>query len=180
MFCVSWYSVADESVRVLCITNFWLLFKRVVPIQIVRNLSPRIHKRNFTKKLYGLCDLPYDERLAKCGLVTLELRRLRKDLGLCYQIVNGLIALNFVDFFTADTNRRTRGNRQKLKIPKLSHACSRAHFFSVRIVPVWNALTDDIILCGSYKQFCKLIETVDLTLFLKRECINSTINDSTI
>ena len=131
-------------------------------------------QRNFTKKLNGLCDLPYDERLAKCGLVSLELRRLRKDLGLCYQIVNGLIALNFVDFFTADTNRRTRRNRQKLKIPKLSHACSRAHFFSVRVVPVWNALTDDIILCGSYKRFCKLVEAVDLTLFLKRECNNST------
>jgi hypothetical protein len=134
-------------------------------------------QRNFTKKLSGLCDLPYDERLAKCGLVSLELRRLRKDLGLCYQIVNGLIALNFADFFTADTNHRTRRNRQKLKIQKMSHVSSRANFFSVRVVPVWNTLTDDIILCGSYKQFCKLIESFDLSPFLKRDWNNS--NDST-
>ena len=134
-------------------------------------------QRNFTKKLNGLCDLPYDERLAKCGLVSLELRRLRKDLGLCYQIVNGLIALNFADFFTADTNHRTRRNRQKLKIQKMSHVSSRANFFSVRVVPVWNTLTDDIILCGSYKQFCKLIESFDLSPFLKRDWNNS--NDST-
>ncbi len=48
--------------------------------------------------------------------------------SICYQIVNGLIALDFVDFSTADTNHRTTGNGIKLKIPKLSHVSSRAHF----------------------------------------------------
>ena len=43
-------------------------------------------------------ELSYEERLVKCGLVSLELRRLRKDLAICYQIINGLISLNFKDF----------------------------------------------------------------------------------
>ena len=43
-------------------------------------------QRNFSKRLDGLKDLPYEERLNKCGLVSLELRRLRKDLALYYQI----------------------------------------------------------------------------------------------
>ena len=117
--------------RVVCNTNLWLLNKQVCGPHLELSEINRLEsiQRNFTTKLHVLCDLPYDEKLAKCELVTLELRRLRMDLGLCYQIVNGFIALNFVDFFTADTNRRTRGNRQKLKIPKLSH-CLLEHIFS--------------------------------------------------
>ena len=45
---------------------------------------------------------PYEEHLVKFGLVSLELRRLRKDLAICYQIVNGLISLDFKRFFTPD------------------------------------------------------------------------------
>ena len=68
-----------------------------------------------------------------------------------------------------DTKYKTRGNRQKLKIPKLSQSNARQNnLFSVRIVPVWNSLTDDVILCGNYFMFCKLIEKVDLSVHLKR------------
>ena len=125
-------------------------------------------QRNFTKRLQGMEEVSYEERLLKCGLVSLELRRLRKDLTLCYQIVNGLISLDFKQFFTPDSNCKTRGNRQKLKIPKLSHSTARTNFFAVRIVPVWNSLTDEIILCGNYYTFCKQIECVDLSKHLKR------------
>ena len=126
-------------------------------------------QRRFTKRLNDMHDLPYESRLLKCGLCSLELRRLREDLCLCYQIVNGPIALNFADFVIPDTNFKTRGNKQKLKIPKLSHVASRTNFFAVRVVPVWNVLSDDVILCGSYKQFCRQIEAFDLSPFLKRE-----------
>jgi ribonucleases P/MRP protein subunit RPP40 len=129
-------------------------------------------QRGFTKRLKDMHDLPYEDRLLKCGLISLELRRLRKDLCLCYQIVNGQIALNFADFFIPDTNYKTRGNKQKLQIPKLSHVASRTNFFSVRVVPVWNALSNDIILCGSFKQFSKHIVSIDLSPFLKRDWDN--------
>ena len=124
---------------------------------------------NFTKRLQGMEELSYEQRLQKCGLVSLELRRLRKDLALCYQIVNGLVALDFKQFFSPDPNLRTRGNRQKLKIPKLSHSTVRTNFFSVRVVPVWNSLTDEVILCGNYYLFCNKIESVDLSKHLKRQ-----------
>jgi hypothetical protein len=56
-------------------------------------------QRNFTKRLQGMNELSYEQRLLNCGLVSLELRRLRKDLALCYQIVNCLVALDFKQFF---------------------------------------------------------------------------------
>ena len=39
-------------------------------------------QRNFTKRLQGMNEVPNEERLVKCGLVSLELRRLRKDLAI--------------------------------------------------------------------------------------------------
>ena len=127
-------------------------------------------QRNFTKRLLqGMHEVPYEESLVKAGLVSLELRRLRKDLAICYQIVNGLISLDVKRFFVPDSNCKTRGNRQKLKIPKLSNSAARTNFFALRIVPIWNSLTDEIILCGNYYTFCKKLESVDLSKYLKRK-----------
>jgi hypothetical protein len=125
-------------------------------------------QRNFTKRLQGLQDFSYEERLTRCGLVSLELRRLRKDLTLCYQIVNGLIALDFKEFFLPCTYTKTRGHRQKLKIPPITHCAARSNFFSQRVVPVWNALPENVILSDSYSKFCKSIQEIDFSIFLKR------------
>jgi len=67
-----------------------------------------------------------------------------------------------------DTNSRTCGHRQKLRVPKLSHSTASTNYFAVRIVPVWNSLPDEIILAGNYHAFCKQLENVDLTKRLKR------------
>ena len=72
-------------------------------------------------------------------------------------------------FFMPDSNCKTRENRRKLKIPKLSNSAARTNFIAVRIVPVWNSLTDEITLCGNYYTFCKQLESVDLSKYLKRK-----------
>jgi hypothetical protein len=56
-------------------------------------------QRSFTKKLDGLIDLPYPQRLITCNLPSLELRRVWADLVLCFKIVHNQIALSFGDFF---------------------------------------------------------------------------------
>ena len=48
----------------------------------------------FTKRLRSLKHLSYDERLAKLGLPTLELRRLYLDLIFCYKVIFGLVSVN--------------------------------------------------------------------------------------
>ena len=74
-------------------------------------------QRSFTKRLFGLKEMSYQDRLVVCGLPSLELRRLRVDIILCFKIVHKLIALNFEDFFKFDANVRTRGHNLKLIIP---------------------------------------------------------------
>jgi len=57
-------------------------------------------QRRFTKRLQGLRDLPYTERLRLLNLQSLEVRRLYFDLILCYRIVFGLVSVNAGDFFS--------------------------------------------------------------------------------
>ena len=72
----------------------------------------RIEKvqRYFTKRLFGLWQMSYIDRLVACGLPSLELRRLRTDIILCFKIIHKLIALNFDDFFKFDSNKKNTGH----------------------------------------------------------------------
>src|SRR5207253_10088367 len=77
-------------------------------------------QRFYTKRLQGLWDVPYSDRLLICGMQSLELRRLTIDLVLVFKIVNKLVALDFDRFFVLNKNTRTRGHNFKLTIPRCS------------------------------------------------------------
>jgi len=121
--------------------------------------------------------MSYQDRLVVCGLPSLELRRLRADIILCFKIVHKLIALNFEDFFKFDANVRTRGHNLKLIIP-LCVTTLRHNFFAARIVPVWNSLPVTLVNCKEIKQFKKGLKSHDLSLFLKRNYDNYMSNSA--
>ena len=56
-------------------------------------------QRRFTKRVPGMKDLSYPQRLAKLKLDTLELRRLRTDLITMFKILHNVIDIDFNDFF---------------------------------------------------------------------------------
>ena len=125
-------------------------------------------QRYYTKRLTGLWDVSYKDRLLYCDLTSLELRRLVFDIVLCYKIVYNLVGLNFSDFFELDKNTITRGHNLKLRIPKCKTSC-RQQFFAVRVVPVWNALSYELVNCHSLIQFKRDIKLFNLSKFLKRD-----------
>ena len=49
--------------------------------------------------------------------------------------------------------------------------------FLQRVVPVWNALPEHVVLSDSYAKFCSKLQTIDLSLFLKRTWDDSQILD---
>ena len=74
-------------------------------------------QRNFTWHLFkrcGLPNMPYNDRLVWLQLPSLELRRIRKDLIMCYKIMHGHVALKLSDFFVLSNNSCTRGHNFKL------------------------------------------------------------------
>jgi hypothetical protein len=126
----------------------------------------KVQKR-FTKRLTGLRDMPYSQRLTACGLVSLELRRLRTDIILCFKIVKSLVDLKFDDFFVFDPNTRTRGHTLKLRIPRCQTSC-RSNFFAVKIVPIWNSLPQSLVDCSSLLEFKQKLKGFNLSKFLAR------------
>jgi len=121
-------------------------------------------QRRFTKRLPGLRDVPYLDRLNVLGLRTLEYRRLVADLTMCYKIIHGLIALDINDFFTLGVSR-TRGHNFKLA-HSFVRINARKHFFSMRVIPVWNSLPNAVVDSSSLVVFVKRLQAVDLSKHL--------------
>jgi len=72
----------------------------------------------------------------------------RADLIEVYKIMNGLSAAPFESFFQLDTSTRTRGHSVKLK-KKSFHTELRQHFFSERVINLWNSLDEDTVTASS-------------------------------
>ena len=93
-------------------------------------------QRRFTKRLRGYRDLPYHEHLNKLNLETLELRRVKSDLVLCYKIIFDIVHLNKHDLL-----------RSKVKVTSQKH-CRRGSLHScdcrllvVHYMPPWRSFT---------------------------------------
>lgn len=95
-------------------------------------------QRRATKMIRGLGRLPYEERLRKCGLTTLEKRRRRGDLIETYKILTGKSAMKPDRFFQPAQYRGTRGH--SLKLYKKRSTTYGKRFFSNRVIDDWNQL----------------------------------------
>ena len=77
-------------------------------------------------------NIPYDERLAKLKLWSLEDRRVRADLIEVFKITRGYSSVTLETFFKIDSASITRGHKWKLKKKRINTDL-RHHFFSDRI-----------------------------------------------
>ena len=126
-------------------------------------------QRSFTKRIAGLQNLPYSERLKALGLERLELRRIHIDLVLVYKIINKQIDLNFDDFFSFKQrthNHKTRGHNLSLR---MNHCKKdpRKYFFSNRVIKWWNFLKKTTVNAKSLNSFKIRLKDEDLTKFIK-------------
>jgi len=87
-----------------------------------------------------LKSLPYEQRLDKLGLWTLEERRNRADLLEIFKLIKGFTAVSWTRFFTRIDNGTTRVHNWKLM--KKHNCCDlRHHFFSQRALNHWNSMS---------------------------------------
>jgi len=109
-------------------------------------------QRAFTRRIWGLKQFDYSNRLLLCNLEPLELRRLKRDLILVYKILNRLIDLDFNNFFEYAHSTVTRGHSKKL-YPRSSKTNRGLGFFALRIVNVWNILPEEVVSASSLNVF---------------------------
>ena len=125
-------------------------------IELLENVQ-----RRFTKRMFGLYNLTYHQRLICLGLESLELRRLRFDLLLVYKIVFGLTGLRSEDFFCTNVSRNVlnlRGHPYQL-IHNVVGTSVRNTFFVNRVVGIWNNSHLDACVFNSFKQFKQSLTT---------------------
>jgi len=101
----------------------------------------------------GLKKLPYEIRLKKLGIYSLERRRLRGDLIETFKILTGKEHANCSKFFQqADVTSGLRGHSLTLFKPRC-RTTVRQNFFSLRIVNEWNKLLQDVVDASSINMF---------------------------
>ena len=111
-------------------------------------------QRRATKMVKGLKKLPYETRLKRLGIYTLERRRLRGDLIETFKILTGK---ERIDFELADTTSWLRGHSLKLYKPRC-HTTLRQNFFSERVINTWNKLDNDTVCASSLNCFKRHLE----------------------
>ena len=123
-------------------------------------------QRRATRLVTSLCDKTYTERLKELKLPTLEYRRVRQDLLLLWSITTENICLDQNTYcytcpekmmLQRSLSTRTRGNSLKYQIQH--HQSHRSHFFSSRVIPLWNKLQEKTVTAKNINTFKTYIAT---------------------
>jgi len=123
-------------------------------------------QRYFTRRLFPLSTFSYVERLALLDLDSLELRRLKYDLKVYFQVIHGLTILDSAHFFILQSKSYiTRGHGFKLE--KQVHSNNLlSNTFANRAIDCWNHLPEQIVTAPNLNQFKKKLNNLDLTKYL--------------
>ena len=90
----------------------------------------------FRKRLSGLSDYSYDERLKWLNLDSLQCRRTRFDIVMCYKIVFGLVSIDRDEFFQPRLST-TRGHSINcISIPVTAQL--DLVFFSLNVLSIYG------------------------------------------
>ena len=126
-------------------------------------------QRRATRLVPSLRDLPYEERLKRLNLPSLEDRRKRGDMIETFKIMKGYDQVDARKFFTlrAEVAGRDETRGHELKIFKQRrNTVLRRKFFSHRVVDSWNRLPRHVIEANTVNCFK---ERYDRYIYRKRQ-----------
>jgi hypothetical protein len=119
-------------------------------------------QKRFTKRLSGFCNIPYNERLIKLKIDSLEKRRLMADLIMYFKILNGYVDFDAEKVLTLSGPSVTRGHAFKLVKP-VCKSSSQLNWFNYRSINVWNNLMSDVVSATSPFMFKRKLSSCQLT-----------------
>ncbi|CAM4587787.1 unnamed protein product [Lepidochelys kempii] len=124
----------------------------------------KVQKRA-TKMIRVLERVPYEDRLKRLGLFSLEKRRLRGDTIEGYKIMSGVEKVNNEKLFTCSHNIRTRGHQMKLMGSRFK--TNKKFFFTQHAVNLWNSLPEEVVKARTITGFKR-----ELDKFMEVKSIN--------
>ena len=107
-------------------------------------------QRRATRRIPGMCSLPYTQRLLALKLDSLEFRRRVADLIMAYKLVR--TSPHCDSLFNFASSSRTRGHNFKIR-HQYVNLNLRKHFFTARVVDDWNSLPSHVVNTDSLKFF---------------------------
>ena len=110
------------------------------PLYKRQSISIENVQRRATKRVQGLFDFSYEERLSYLNLPSLKYRRIRGDLIQLYKLVHGFDNLESSDILKFSHNVSTRGDKYKLYFDRFNTNV-RQNAFPLRIIGTWNSLS---------------------------------------
>ena len=124
-------------------------------------------QRYFTRRIHGLAEYNYNERLFILNLESLEERRLKFDMCMYFKILTNEVDTNVGDFFVIrDKPYNMRGHNMTLE----RRACKSNLFrnsFANRNINCWNCLPSHVVNAGSLSHFKRNLNKTDLNTFIK-------------
>ncbi len=124
-------------------------------------------QRMFTKRLPGLQNFSYVERLSKLSLESLEQRRIIRDLIFVYKMLFNLVDLSFENFFQLKHRENAREvNPYQLFLPRV-YKKPMSDYFAVRVIPIWNNLPAEVFSKNSLSNFRIHLTKLDFSQFLR-------------
>ena len=122
-------------------------------------------QRRATKLVPNIKHLTYEKRLEILGLTTLKERRERGDLIQYFKIAN---KFNLVNWYHPNKSMKSiessgpagniRGNKHRLARQFTRNCDQREHFYSNRVVPLWNELSNEVVAAKTVNEFKNLID----------------------
>ena len=109
-------------------------------------------QRRWTKRIEGLEEFSYSQRLEILDLYSVKGRLLRADIIKCWKIFHGKCGVDPEELFVLAEGGTTRGHRYKVAHVHSTMECRRRSF-SLRIVNLWNGLPDDVVALESVGSF---------------------------
>jgi len=126
-------------------------------------------QRKYTKHILEVKKLPYEKRLERLNLPSLEFRRFRGDLIQVYKIVHKHYDRRSVNnLFTFSQDTRLRGHSYKIT-KFITRKRQYQHFFTNRIVNKWNGLSQDTVSSKSINIFKNNIDREFKDLMFKTD-----------
>ena len=109
-------------------------------------------QRRMTKMIPGLRNLPYQDRLKKLDLHSLERRRVRGDMIEVFKWVKGINKGDIDKVLIISEQDRTRSNGFKLDKFRFRREIGR-NWFTNRVVDEWNKLSNFVVSAGTLESF---------------------------
>ena len=116
-------------------------------------------QRRATKLIPDMWNVPYEERLKRLNLFSLETRRLRGELIQVFKILHGYDDIDWRELFDRDTTSVTRSNGFKLRGKRFQTDVAK-NFFTYKVVNEWNALPDTVVDSTSVNMFKNRLDKV--------------------